>query len=79
MEISFIYIYIFKPNNYTDFQNLNLDKASMDVTLNEFRYSTNTCWDKKQEPLTIDMTKDECTGRNGLGLNSIFIPDTNHF
>ena len=35
----------------------------MDMTLDEFKYLTNTCWTEKYQPLTIDMTKDEYTGR----------------
>ena len=29
--------HIFKPNNYRDMHNLYQDKASMDMTLNEFK------------------------------------------
>ena len=49
----------------------------MDMTLNEFKNLTNICWNEKSQPLTIDMTKDKYTGRYRLGLNSIFVPDTN--
>ena len=62
-----------QTNNFRDVQNLYPDKASMDVTLNEL---TSTCWDKKYQPLTIDMTKDIYTGRYRLGLNSLFVPGT---
>ena len=51
----------------------------MDKTLNEFKHLTSTCWNKNYQPLTIDMTKDNYTGRYRLGLNSIFIPDSNPF
>ena len=71
--------HIFKPNNFRDVQNLYQDKASMDMTLNEFKYLTSTCWNKIYQPLTIDMTKDKFTGRYRLGLNSIFDPDSNPF
>ena len=50
--------HIFKSNNFRDVQNLYQDKASMDMNLNEFKYLTSTCWDKKYRPITIDMTKD---------------------
>ena len=70
---------IFKPNNFRDVINLYQDKASMDMTLNEFKLLTGTCWNKKYQPLTIDMTKDKYTGRYRLGLNSIFVPDSNAF
>ena len=36
--------HIFKPNNFRDVQNLYQDKPSMDMTLNEFKYLTSTCW-----------------------------------
>ena len=60
-------------------QNLDQDKSSMDMTLIEFKYLTNTCWNEKCQPLTIDMSKDNYTGRNRLGINGIIIPDTSLF
>ena len=51
--------HIFRPNIYRNVQNLYQDKTSMDMTLHEFRNLTSTCWDKKYQPLTIDMTKDK--------------------
>ena len=69
----------FKPINIRDVQNLNQDKASMDMTLNEFKYLTSTCWNEQYQPLTFDMTKDKYQGRYRLGLNSIFFPDTSPF
>ena len=71
--------HIFKPNNFRDVQNLYQDKASMDMTLNEFNYLTSICWNKNDQPLTIDMTKDRYQGRYRLGLNRIFVPDTSPF
>ena len=71
--------HIFKPNNFLDVRNIYEDKASMDMTLDEFKYLTSFCWDKQHQPLTIDMTKDKQTGRNRLGLNSIFLPETTPF
>ena len=59
--------------------NLYQDKASMDMTLNEFKYLTSTCWNEKYQALTIDMTKDRYQGRYRLGLSSIFIPDSSPF
>ena len=59
--------------------NLYQDKASMDMTLNEFKYLTNICWDKKYNPLTIDTTKDKYIGRYRLELDSIFVPDSSPF
>ena len=75
-----IYIYnIFKPKNFRDVQNLYQDKASMDMTLNEFKLLTSTCWNENYQPLTIDMTKDRYQGRYRLGLNNIFNPDSSPF
>ena len=71
--------HIFKPNNFLDVRNLYRDKASMDMTLNEFKYLTSTCWNKNYQPLTIDMTKNAYDGRYRLGLKSIFIPDSSLF
>ena len=51
----------------------------MDMTLNEFKYLTSTCWNEKYLPLTIDMTKARYQGRYRLGLSSIFIPDSSSF
>ena len=71
--------HIFKPNIFLDVRNFYQDKASMDMTLDEFKYLTNTCWNQNYQPLTIDMTKDYYTGRNRLGLNSIIVPDSSPF
>ena len=68
--------HIYKPNSFLDVRNIYQDKASMDMTLAEFKYLTSTCWNKNYIPLTIDMTKDKCTGRYRLGLHSIFVPDS---
>ena len=38
--------HIFKPNKFRDVQNLYQDKASMDMTLSEFKIITSTCWKK---------------------------------
>ena len=67
--------HIFKPNIFRDVQNLYQDKASMDKSLNEFKFLTSACWNKNYQPLTIDMTKDD-TGRYRLGLSSLFVPDS---
>ena len=66
----------FKPNNFRDVLNLYQDKSSMDMTLNEFKLLTSTCWNEKYQPLTIDMTKDKYTVRYRLGLNNIFVPES---
>ena len=71
--------HIFQPNNFRDVQNLYQDKASMDMTLNEFKLLTSTCWNKNYQLLTIDKTKDRYQGRYRLGLNYIFVPDTTPF
>ena len=46
--------HMFKPNNFLDFRNIYQDKASMDMTLDEFKYLTSTCWNKNYQPLTIE-------------------------
>ena len=51
----------------------------MDMTLDEFKYLTSTCWNEKYQPLSIDMTKDKYTGRYRLGLNSLFVSNINPF
>ena len=71
--------HILKANNFRDVLNVHQDKSSMDMTLNEFKLLTSTCWNKIYQPLTIDMTKDKYTGRYRLGLNSIFVPNTTPF
>ena len=71
--------HIFKPNNFRDVINFYQDKSSMDMTLNEFKLLTSTCWNKYYQPLTIDMTKNKYTGRYRLGLNSIVVPDSSPF
>ena len=71
--------HIFKPNIFRDVINLYQDKSSMDMTLNEFKYLTSTCWDKNYQPLDIDMTKNAYDGRYRLGLNSIFVTDSSPF
>ena len=73
------FYHIFKPKKFRDVQNLYQDKASMNMTLKEFKYLTSTCWNEQYQPLTIDMTKNACDGRYRLGLNSIFIPDSSPF
>ena len=71
--------HFFKPNNYLDVRNIYQDKTSMDMTFDEFKYLTSTCWNKNYQPLTIGMSKDKYTGRYRLGLNLIFVPDTTPF
>ena len=70
--------HIFKPNKFRDVQNLYQDKASMDMSLNEFKNLTNYR-NEKYQLLTIDMTKDKYTGRYRLGLDSIFVPNSSPF
>ena len=71
--------HIFKPNNFTDFQNLYQDKTSMYMTLKKFKILISTCWVEKYQPFTIDMTKDKYIGRYRLGLNSIIVPNSSPF
>ena len=55
--------HIFKPNSFLDVRTIYQDKAAMDMTLDEVKYLTNTCWDQQYQLLTIGMTKDNYTGR----------------
>ena len=71
--------HLFKTNNFGDVQNLYQGKASMDMTLNEFKLLTSTCCNKIYQPLTIDMTKDSYRGRYRIGLNNIPEPDSTPF
>ena len=71
--------HIFEPNNFLDVGYIYQDKASMDMTLDEFKHLTGTCWNEQYQPLRIDMTKDNFCGRYRLGLNSIFLPNTSLF
>ena len=71
--------HILKPNNFLDNRNIYQDKASMGMTLNEFKLLTSTCWNEKYQPLTSDMIKDKNCGRYRLGLNSIFVSNSSPF
>ena len=71
--------HLFKTNNYLDVRKIYQDKASIDMTLDEFKSLISICWKEKYQPLTIDMTKDKYTGRYRLGLNSIFVHNTSPF
>ena len=51
----------------------------MDMTLDELKYLTSTCWNEQYQPFTIDMTKDKYQGPYRLGLNSIFVPNSSPF
>ena len=68
--------HIFKTNNFLDVRNINQEKASMDMTLDEFEYLASTCWNAKYQPLTIDVTRDKFTSRYRLGLNSLVVPNS---
>ena len=39
----------------------------MDMTPNEFKCSTSTCWDKEYQTLTDYITTNKSSGRNQLG------------
>ena len=51
--------HIFKANNFRDVLNLYQDKSSMNMTLNELKFFTSTCWNEKYQPLTIEMIIDK--------------------
>ena len=71
--------HIFKPNIFLDVRNIYQDKASIDMTLDEFKYFTKTCRNEQDQPLTIDTTKENYQGWYRLGLNSIFVPNSSRF
>ena len=71
--------HIFKPNKFRDVIDLYQDKASIDMTLKEFKLLTSTCWNEEYQPLNIDMTKDKFCARYRLGLKSIFVPISSRF
>ena len=71
--------HLFKTNTIIDVLNLYQDKSSMDMTLNELKLLTSTCWNEKNQPLTIDMTKNKFCGRYRIGLSSIFVPNSSPF
>ena len=68
--------HIFKPTKHRAVQKLYKDKAYMDMTLNQFKYLTSTCWDNKYQPVTFDMTRCRYTGCYRLGLKNSFVPDS---
>ena len=74
LVISIIFV---EANNFRDVQILYQVKAFMELTPNEFIFLTSTCWDENYQPLTIDMTKHNCTGCYSLESTSLFDPDTN--
>ena len=51
----------------------------MDMTMNGYEFLTSVFWNEKYQPFTIDMTKNKYTGRYRLGLDSVFVPNTNRF
>ena len=55
--------HIFRPNNFLDVRNIYQDKASMDMTLDDLKYLTSTCWNEHYLFLAIDMTRDAYDGR----------------
>ena len=49
------------------------------MNLNDFKILTSTYWNEKNQPITIDMTKDKYRGWYRLGLNSLFVPNSSPF
>ena len=43
--------HIFKPNNFLDVRKIYPDKSPMDMTLNELKILTSTCWNEKYQHL----------------------------
>ena len=52
-----------KQVKFRNVQNRYHDKGSMDKTPNEYKVLSSLCCIGKYHPLTIDMTKDNRTGR----------------
>ena len=71
--------HIFKPNNIRDVQNLFQDKASMDMTIDEFKILCSICWQNKYQPLTIDMSKDISEEKYRKNLGGIYDPISDPF
>ena len=51
----------------------------MDMTINEFKFVTSTCWNETYQPPATDMTKGKIIGRYRFRLKSIFVPDRSLF
>ena len=71
--------HVFKTNNFRDGQSLYQDKPSTDMTLNELRILTSTCWNEKYQVLTIEMLNAYILADFFLGPGSLFIPHTKSF
>ena len=67
-------MYLLNQNKFRDVQNLHHDKASKDMTLNEYKLLIFTCWNEKYQLPTIDMTNDKYNGCYRLRLHSVFVP-----
>ena len=71
--------HLFKSDNFRDVQSIYQDKASMDMTLKEFKDLCNYTWSEDFRPLTIDTTKKKWNGRYRVGLTKVFVPRTDPF
>ena len=71
--------HIFKPNSFRDVLKIYQEKSSMDMTLNEFKLLTSTCWNEKYHSFTFDLTKDKYTSRYRIGLSSVFFHVSSSF
>ena len=71
--------HIFEPNFFRDIQKILQDKASMDMTVNEFKYINQYLLGKKYQSFTIDMSKHKYQGQYRLGMNSKFVPNSSPF
>ena len=71
--------HMFKPSIFRDVQNLCQDKASMNMTLNEFKLLTSAFQNEHYQPFTIELTEDKYTGRYRLILNNLFVPHSSPF
>ena len=53
--------HISRPNIFGDVQNHYRDRTSMDLTFNEIKLLTSSCWYAKYHPVTTDRRKDKYT------------------
>ena len=51
----------------------------MEMTVNEFKNLTSTCWKDKYQSFTIDRTEDRYQGRYRLRLNGTFVHNSSTF
>ena len=71
--------HMFKSNISRDVPNLYQDNASVNMTLNDFKFLRPNCRTERYQLVAFDMTEDNYTRRYSLGLKCMFVPDSSHF